>query len=105
MAFSGALFENQISLTTEKIYDLAAPFMSRERLEDCVASPETDTKLRDDIAWAMEHEIQGTPLVLVNGRKAPSTVTFLFAMVLAGADPEHPGFASLPPPQPWARLP
>jgi serine/threonine-protein kinase len=105
MAFSSALFENQLSLTTEKIYDLAAPFMSRERLEDCVAAPETDAKLRDDIAWAMEHEIQGTPLVLVNGRKASSAVTFLFAMVLAGADPEHPAFASLPPPRPWARLP
>jgi protein-disulfide isomerase len=98
MAFADALFENQHRLTTEKIYDLAAPFMSRERLEDCVASPETDAKLGDDIEWATEHGIVGTPLVLVNGRQASPAVYFLFAMALAGADPEHPAFAVLPPP-------
>jgi serine/threonine-protein kinase len=98
MALADALFENQRRLTTEKVYDLAAPFMSRERLEDCVASPETNAKLEDDIEWAGEHEIVGTPLVLVNGRKATPVVHFLFAMVLAGADPEHPAFAVLPPP-------
>jgi serine/threonine-protein kinase len=105
MDFAGVLFENQRELTTEKIYDLAAPFMSREPLEDCVASPETDAKLQDDIAWATEHEIVGTPLVLVNGRKASSAVHFLFAMVLAEADPEHPAFAVLPRPGLRAGLP
>jgi len=98
MAFADALFENQRLLTTERIYDLATPFMPRERLEECVASPETDAKLEDDIEWAMEHKIVGTPLVLVNGRRAPPSVYFLFAIVLAGADLGNPAFAALPPP-------
>lgn len=104
MAFASALFENQRQLTTEKIYDIAAPFIARERLERCVSSPETQTKLFDDIEWALEHQIQGTPLVLVNGREAPHSLQFLYAIVLAEADPEHPAFALLPPPQPQARL-
>ena len=104
MSFAGVLFENQRRLTTKMVYSLAAPFISRERLEDCVASAETEAKLRDDIAWAQQHDIQGTPLVLVNGREASSSLEFLYAMVLAKADPEHPAFAALPPPRPRARL-
>jgi serine/threonine-protein kinase len=105
MSFADALFENQRWLTTESIYNLAAPFSSRQRLEACVASAETEAKLRDDIAWALQHEILGTPLLLVNGREAPASLQFLYAMVLAEANPEHPAFAVLPPPQPQARLP
>lgn len=104
MSLAGALFENQRRLTKERIYEFAAPFMSRERLEDCVASPETDAKLRDDIAWALQHEIKGTPLLLVNGREVPPTLHFLYALVLAEANPEHPAFAELPPPRPETRL-
>ena len=104
MSFAGILFENQRRLTTKMIYGLAAPFISRERLEDCVASAETEAKLRDDIAWAAQHDIQGTPLLLVNGREASSSLEFLYAMVLAKANLEHPAFAALPPPQPQARL-
>jgi serine/threonine-protein kinase len=104
VSFSGALFEKQRWLTKQSIYKLAEPFMSRERLEDCVASRETEAKLRDDIAWALQHEIRGTPMLLVNGREAPASLHFLYAFVLAEADPEHPAFAVLPPPQPQARL-
>jgi hypothetical protein len=98
MAYADALFDNQHQLTTERIYDLAAPFMSRERLASCVGSPDTDAKLKDDIEWATQNEIVGTPLVLVNGRKATPSPHLLFALVLAGADPENPAFAVLPPP-------
>jgi hypothetical protein len=102
--FADALFENQRWLTTKKIYDFASPFMARERLEACVSSPETRAKLQDDIAWAMQHDIQGTPLVLVNGREVPAFVQLLYALILAEADPAHPAFAVLPPPEPQARL-
>jgi protein-disulfide isomerase len=105
LRFADALFENQRWLTTKKIYDFASPFMARERLEACVSSPKTRAKLREDIAWAMQHDIQGTPLVLVNGREVPPFVQILYALILAEADPEHPAFAVLPPPQPQARLP
>jgi hypothetical protein len=104
MLFASVLFKNQRRLTTEMIYSLAAPFVSRERLEDCVASAETEAKLRDDIAWALQHDIQGTPLVLVNGSEASSSLEFLYAMVLAKANPKHSAFAVLPRPQPQARL-
>jgi serine/threonine-protein kinase len=95
MSFAGVLFENQRWLTTKSIYSLAAPFISRERLEDCVASAETEAKLHDDIAWALQHDIQGTPLLLVNGREVPPSLEFLYAMVLAKANPEHPAFARI----------
>jgi serine/threonine-protein kinase len=104
MQFATALFEKQRWLTKESIYRLAAPHMSRERFESCIRSPETQAKLNDDIAWAVQHEIRGTPLVLVNGREVPGTLQFLYAMVLAKADPEHPAFAVLPPPHPQARV-
>jgi serine/threonine-protein kinase len=42
--------------------------------------------------------------VLVNGREAPFSLPFLYAMVLAEANPEHPAFAVLPPPAPQARI-
>ncbi len=102
--FSDALFESQRRLTREKIYDFSSPFIARARLEGCVFSPETEAKLRDDITWALPHAIQGTPMVLVNGREVPPSLQLLYAMVLAGADPEHPAFTALPPPQPQARL-
>jgi serine/threonine-protein kinase len=103
-SFADDLFENQRRLTKNRIYDLAAPFMSRERLEDCVASPETEAKLRDDIAWALQHEIRGTPLLLVNGREVTRSLQFLYALILAEANTQHPAFAVLPPPQYRASL-
>jgi serine/threonine-protein kinase len=105
VAFADALFANQRGLTKRKIHEIAARFVPRQRFEDCISSPETEAKLEDDIAWALEHEIQGTPLVLMNGREAPPSLQFLYAMVLAEGDPAHPAFAVLPPPQPQARLP
>ena len=67
---AGELYTRQRGLTVDQIYDRAAPLRSRSALEACVASPETEAKLRDDIAAATKLGIQGTPLVLVNGRQA-----------------------------------
>jgi outer membrane biosynthesis protein TonB len=103
LPFADALFENRSRLTRKRIYELAAPFTTRKRLEACVFSEETEAKLRDDIAWALEHEIRGTPLLLVNGREVPAYPQFLYAMVLAEADPDHPAFGVLPPPKSQAR--
>jgi len=93
---AGRLYAQQRGLTNDRIYELAAPLRSRAGLEACVTSPETEAKLQSDIAAAMGHGIQGTPLVLVNGRKANSNPAFLLALVLAGGDPAHPAFAALP---------
>lgn len=95
--FAGELFRSQRALTEEKIYRLAAPFVSREELAACISDPVTEAALRDDIAWAMSCDIKGTPLVLVNGRMVPAFPPFLHAILLAGGDAKHPLFAYLPP--------
>jgi serine/threonine-protein kinase len=97
---AGQLYRDQRSLTTDEIFERAAPVRGREALAACMASPDTQTKLLADIQWAEEHGIQGTPLVLVNGRRAAAFPAFLYALVLAGGDPGHPAFAALPPPTP-----
>ena len=97
---AGQLYAHQRALTVDEVFALAAPVRGREALAACMDSPATDAKLRSDIDWAEEHGIQGTPLVLVNGRQAASFPAFLYALVLAGGDPAHPAFASLPPPTP-----
>jgi len=96
---AGALFRNQRELTEQKVFELAARFMSRASLEACAAAPETEAKLQDDITWAGEHEIEGTPLVLVNGRRGSAFPPFLMAVVLSQGSPQHPAFEGLPPPQ------
>ena len=74
------------------------PLLSEDSLRSCVADPSTEARLQDDIAWAMEHGIRGTPLVLVNGRQAAPYPPLLYALVLAGGDADHP--ASTPCPRP-----
>jgi hypothetical protein len=62
-----------------------------------VRSPATQARLSEDIAFAARYRPDGTPLVLVNGRKGTSFGPFLYAMALTGGAAEHPAFASLPP--------
>jgi len=96
--FSGSLFENQEQMSEERVYELAAPYVDRAALEACVASPETAAKLADDVEWAAQHDIDGTPLVLINGRKTAGFGPFIYALALAKGDLMHPGFSVLPPP-------
>jgi serine/threonine-protein kinase len=96
---AGELFSRQERLTEDGVYAAAARLIPRDQLQACVQSPETEAKLQDDIAWASQHGIRGTPLVLVNGREAPAFLPFLYAVVLSQGDPEHPAFEALPPPR------
>ena len=98
--FSKALFEVQRTLTVEQVYALAEPYTDRATLEACVASPATQRKLDEDIRSALAHGIEGTPLVLVNGRRGSGHGPFLYAMVLGGGSSEHAAFAGLPAPNP-----
>jgi len=102
--YSGLLFENQERLTPDLVYQLAAPWMPHRELERCVASPETQTKLRADVDCAWEYEPDGTPLVLINGRRGTSFGPFLYALVVTGGRPDDPAFAVLPPPSANAHL-
>ena len=47
---------------------------------------------------------EGTPLVLVNGRRGAAFGPFLYAMVLTKGSPDHPAFAGLPPPNTRAHV-
>ena len=96
---AGALFEHQRDLSVDRVYEIAAPYMDREHLEVCVASPQTEAKLADDLTWARQHRIDGTPLVLLNGRKSTGFGPFIYALALSGPNPDHPAFATLPPPR------
>ena len=93
--YSGDLFRSQDSLTAERVLALAAPYAEPEKLAHCMASAATLEKLRDDIDWALEHRIRGTPLVLVNGRAAPASPTFLYALILSRGDADHTAFQAL----------
>ena len=98
-ALQRKLFEEQTSLSPERIVDIASSgSVSREALRQCLESPETQSKLNADIAYAMRYNPEGTPLVLVNGREAPAAFTFLYALALASGDPDAPAFTRLLPP-------
>ncbi len=94
--FSGLVYGHQRALDDEQIFRLAGGWISREELESCASSPATDTKLQDDIAWAIQHEIAGTPLVLLNGRPVAPFGPLLYALILTGGDASHPVFDGLP---------
>jgi protein-disulfide isomerase len=102
--FSGALFAKQKTLTVEDVYAIGARYLARDQLQACVASPQTQAKLFDDINSAMRYELEGTPLVVVNGRKATSFPALLYALVLTRGASSHPVFDTLPAPNPGAHL-
>ena len=102
--FAAALFARQKGLTSAKVLELAAPFLSRAALSACLDAPDTRQKLEEDVAAAASYDTDGTPLVIVNGRRGTSFGPFLYAMVLTKGVAEHPAFAALPPPNPAAHL-
>jgi serine/threonine-protein kinase len=103
-AFSGSLFENQQGLDEKKVMSLATAHIPEPDLKRCMTDPATLGKLNADIQWAGQHHIEGTPLVLLNGKKASSFGPFLYAMILTGGNANHPAFATLPPANPNAHI-
>ena len=102
--YAGALFARYRSLTAEQVFSLAAPHKPRAELQACIASEKTRSRLEEDAREATRHDFDGTPLVLVNGRKGSSAGAFLYAMILTEGRPDHPAFASLPAPRPDAHV-
>jgi uncharacterized membrane protein len=93
------LFAAQRTLTVDNVMSIAASgSVSRMQLEACVNSAETTRRLQEDIAYAQQHQIEGTPLVVVNGRQVVPSVPFLYALAMAGGDVNAPAFRVLPPP-------
>ncbi len=95
------LFNEQRKLSMARVWTIAAEDQTqRASLEKCVTSPETIATLRRDIELANRHGIEGTPLVVINGRQAPAFPPFIFAMIIAAGDSNAAGFQTLPPPRP-----
>ncbi len=96
--YATALYDRQEGLTSEMVLELSEPFTDRAELELCIARPETEEKLLQDIEYAWQYQPRGTPLVLINGRQGNPFESFLYAVILAGGRSDHPAFAALPPP-------
>ena len=97
---TGELFRRQRELTEPLLRELAGRVVPPAELDACLRSPETERKLQDDIAWAIAHGIQGTPMLLVSGRKVLPFPPLIYALALTRGSPANPAFAALPPPQP-----
>lgn len=73
-----AIFANQQNLrSSDTVLELAAKVTGRT--PDALAranSPETQVKLREDITYARRYNLEGTPLVLLNGRETCRLASF-----------------------------
>ncbi|HEX8437227.1 thioredoxin domain-containing protein [Archangium sp.] len=97
------LFAEQATLSSGKVMDiLSSGSVERSQLEECVARQETGRKIVEDVEYAMKHHLEGTPLVVINGRTAPPIEPFLYAIILADGDANAAAFSLLPQPQPQA---
>lgn len=95
----GELFANQQQLDLGMMMAIATRYgFNSDELNTCIKSPETAARLNEDIAYARLYKIEGTPLVLLNGKNAPPAPAFLLGMVLAGGNADAPWFLKLPPP-------
>lgn len=96
MSVRSRLFAEQRHLSQERIWEIAAAAPEqRRKLEACVNSPATKQALENDIALAMQYGIEGTPLVVINGRKATAFPAFIYAMVLTQGKDNDPAFNQL----------
>lgn len=92
------LFEEQATLTKEKVLEIAGSgALSRADLEACLSAPATDAKLQDDLRYAMLFEPDGTPVVLLNGRETLAAPHFLYGMVMSKGNAQARWFDALPP--------
>lgn len=92
-------FENQHQLDQGMMISIAQRLgMDTAALQSCIKAPETEARLKEDIAYAKLFNIKGTPLVLLNGREAPPAPVFLLGMAMSGGNADAPFFQRLPPP-------
>lgn len=94
------LFNQQRFLTKDIIWNTATSNKEElESLKTCVESEATKAKLSADIELAEAHGITGTPMVVVNGRKAAAVPPIIYALVLAEGNANAEPFKALPAPQ------
>ncbi|MDP1822548.1 MAG: thioredoxin domain-containing protein [Archangium sp.] len=92
------LFQNQEKLDLGLMLSIAKRHgVDEAALNTCMKSPETASRISEDLAYARRYAIEGTPLVLLNGKAAPPSPIFLMAMALSGGNPDSPILLKLPP--------
>ncbi len=74
--------------------------VSKEALRACIADPDTQARLADDIVYAKRYGIQGTPLVVLNDKETWPSQGFILGMALGRGDVNAPWFQNLPEPPP-----
>lgn len=93
------LFASQRQLNQGVMLAIALRFgANSDALQACLKAPETTARLNEDLAYAKKAGIEGTPLVLLNGKVAPPAPVFLLGMILNGGNADAPAFSKLPPP-------
>lgn len=98
---SGALFKARAQ-TVDAVYEALKPYRDTAKLKKCVASDQTQKALDDDVQQALALNIEGTPLVLFNGREIRPFGPLVYALILTGGADKHPAFRDLPAPRPPA---
>lgn len=95
---AGALFAARAQ-TVDAVYETLKPFRDPAKLKKCIESEKTDKLLADDVADALALNIEGTPLVLFNGKEVRPFAPLVYALILTGGSHQHPAFRDLPPPR------
>lgn len=91
------MFKEQRTLTKERIWQLAASSPEqRAQLQKCVDSQSTQNALQDDIQLALRYRIEGTPLIVINKKKATPIPAFIYSLILAAGHADNPAFKMLP---------
>lgn len=95
---SGALFAARAA-TVDGVYEALKPFRDPAKLKTCVAAPKTQKLLDDDIQQGLALNIDGTPLVILNGKEVNPFGPLIYALILTGGSPRHEAFRDLPAPK------
>lgn len=91
------MFKHQRELTKERLWQMSAKTPEqRTRLKQCVDSSKTREALRNDIQTALQYKIEGTPLIVINGKKATPIPAFIYSLIVAMGRENDPGFNVLP---------
>ncbi len=93
-------FANQKQLSTDLIKDIIRDHqVDMIQLQACLESDETEQDLLNDIAMARQHNISGTPLLVMNGKALTAMPHLIYSLILSKGDTESTAFKSLPSPQ------
>lgn len=98
-----ALFANQQQLrSSDAVLDIVSKVTNRSKdsLLACINSMDTQAKLASDVTYAKRYDIEGTPLVLLNGRETWPSSGFILGMAVGRGDVNAEWFRRLPEPPP-----